>query len=122
MSRRRAASAAASQLIEAAAEPLVARCIASALAGDALLLRALVDRLVPPLRSRLVKVALPRLGGAADAPLALARIADLIAAGEVAPGEGAEIARVVESYTRAVECADHEARLRLIEERLADVS
>ena len=80
-----------------------------ALGGDALALKLCLDRLMAPVRERAVEVALPPWRSAADlAPVMGALTA---AAGRITPGEGAQLAGMVETAMRAIEASDFEQRL-----------
>jgi hypothetical protein len=101
-------------LFEQEGEALARMAIGRALAGDLGALRLCLDRLMPRGRSRPVKFPLPRIAGAADVPAAVAAILEGVSAGELAPSEGMDLIRVVES---AVRCLGAAARL---EARLAE--
>jgi len=104
-------------LIENKAEALTERALQNALAGDGMLLKALLDRLAPPRKDRPIMVDLPRLTSPADAPVIAAALLEKAAAGELAPAEAAGLAGLLESYRRQSELADIEARLTALEER-----
>jgi hypothetical protein len=70
-------------------------------------------RLVP--LGRAIKFQLVKIESAADAIKATAAIVAAVAAGEITPSEAGELAKVVDSFTRAVEAADFEARLARLE-------
>jgi hypothetical protein len=95
-------------------EALARKAIERALDGDLGALRLCLDRLMPRGRSRPVRFPLPRIAGAADVPAAVAAILEGVSAGELAPSEGMDLIRVVES---AVRCLGAAARL---EARLAE--
>jgi hypothetical protein len=86
--------------------------------SDNLLLALLKARRLPR-RERSVRFQLPALRSAADAASAMAALTAAVAAGEVTPGEAAELSRLVESYTRALEANEFDRRLRVVEERNA---
>ncbi len=101
-------------LFEQEGEALARKAIERALDGDLGALRLCLDRLMPRGRSRPVRFPLPRIAGAADVPAAVAAILEGVSAGELAPSEGMDLIRVVES---AVRCLGAAARL---EARLAE--
>ncbi len=101
-------------LFEQEGEALARKAIERALGGDLGALRLCLDRLMPRGRSRPVRFPLPRITGAADVPAAVAAILEGVSAGELAPSEGMDLIRVVES---AVRCLGAAARL---EARLAE--
>ena len=81
------------------------------------LLLALLKARRPPRRERLVSFQLPALRSAGDAAGAMASITAAVAAGEITPGEAAELSRLVEAYVKAIEASEFDERLRAIEER-----
>jgi hypothetical protein len=58
---------------------------------------------------------LPKIQEAKDAVTAIAAIADAVATGELTPSEAAELSKVVESYARALQSEEFEARLSKLE-------
>jgi hypothetical protein len=102
-------------LLDDQAEALAAKAIARAMEGDAALLRHCLDRISPPRRDRPVSFELPAMQSAADAAQAGARIAAGLAAGELTPGEATHLAGFIETYVKALEATEFEARLRKLE-------
>ena len=82
------------------------------------LLLALIKARRPPRRERSVRFQLPALHSMADAAAAMASIAAAVAAGEITPGEAAELSRLVDSYMRAIDVSEFVQRLRAIEAKL----
>ena len=103
-------------LIEADAEQITRAAIEKALAGDGVLLRALLDRLAPPRRDPVVEVDLPKLGDGADATPITSALVEGVADGTIAPAEAKAISEVVDTHLRAVEIRDIEERLRRLED------
>ena len=66
-----------------------------------------------------MKVALPALRSAKDARDALAEVTAAVADGEMLPGEGETVVKLLEAYTRAVAAAELEERVAALESRLA---
>ena len=79
-------------------------------------LLALLKAHRPP-RERAVCFQLPALRSAADAASAMAALTGGVAAGEMTPGEAAELSKMIEAYIRALEASQFDQRLRAIEER-----
>jgi hypothetical protein len=73
------------------------------------------DRLAPARKDRHVSFELPKIEQAADAAKASAAIVQAVADGEITPSEASELTRVLESYSRILEVADHEERLKRLE-------
>lgn len=53
-----------------------------------------------------------------DAPAATAAIVAAVAAADITVTEGSDLARLVDTYVRAVEASDLDKRLRAIEEKM----
>jgi Family of unknown function (DUF5681) len=105
-------------LLEGEAEALTRKAVELALGGDPMALRLCLDRLIPPRRGRKVQLAnVPPVHGTADLGPTMAAITTAATAGEITPGEAAELARVVEIYARAVEVTDFDRRLRQLEQQ-----
>ena len=92
--------------------------LAAAKGGDTSAARALLDRLVPPRKERPVKVALPALRSAKDARDALAAVAAAVADGEMLPGEGEALVKLLAAYVRTAAAAELEERVAALEVRL----
>jgi hypothetical protein len=84
--------------------------------SDNLLMALLKARRLPG-RDRSVRFQLPALRSAADAASAMAALTAAVAAGEVTPGEAAELSKLVETFVRALEAHELEQRLRVVEEK-----
>jgi hypothetical protein len=82
------------------------------------LLLGLIRAHRPPRRERPVRFQLPPLHSAADAAGAMASIAAAVAAGEITPGEAADLAKLVETCMRAIEANEFDERLQAIETKI----
>ena len=102
-------------LIDAASTDIANKAIELAKAGDATMIRALLDRAAPPRRDRHIPFELPPMEKAADAVKAAAAIAQAVADGELTPSEASELSDFVANYTKALEISDLEARLQRLE-------
>src|SRR4051812_17528519 len=103
---RNKATLAVEMLLDGEAETLTRKAVEMALAGDTVAMRLCLERILPPRRDRHVPFALPKLETAADAVKATAAIVDAVAAGELTPSEAAELSKLVESFSKAVELHD----------------
>ena len=106
---------AAEALLDGEAEALTRKAVELALAGDVTALRLCLDRIVPARRDRYVTFDLPPLTTAADAVTAAAAVTTAVASGDLTPSEAAEIAKVVDMFTRALETHDHAERIAKLE-------
>jgi len=84
--------------------------------GDTTALRLCIERILPPRKGRPVLFHVPRIETVADSVKATAAIASAVADGELSPMEAAELIKVVDGYTRAVETADLATRLARLEQ------
>lgn len=114
---RNRATLAAEALLDGEAEALTRKAVELALAGDGLALRLCLDRILPPRKDRPVTFALPPLVVAADAAQAMAAIAAAVAAGRLTPSEAAELGKMIDSFVRALEVTELEARITALEQR-----
>ena len=102
-------------LIDGAADDIANKAIELAKAGDATMIRALLDRAAPARRDRHIPFELPPMEKAADAARAAAAIARAVADGELTPSEASELSDFVANYVKAIEISDLEARLQRLE-------
>jgi Family of unknown function (DUF5681) len=109
-------------LLEADGEALARKAIDLAKGGDLAALRMCMDRLVPARKHEPIAVDLPRLDTAADTVTAASTIVAAVAAGELAPAEAADIAKVVDIYVRALATQEFEERLAKLENDPAPAS
>ena len=102
-------------LLEGEAEAIGRKCIERALEGDGLALRLVMERLVPLRRGRLVEFDMPEVGGGADLARALGAVLKATAAGSLTPDEASAIAHIIDTRRRALETAELEQRVDVLE-------
>jgi hypothetical protein len=112
---RNAAALFAERLLDGEAEALTRKAVELALAGDGRALRLCLERLLAPRRERPVPIILPPLRDPADLAAIMAAVAAALARGELSAGEAGDLARVVETFMRAIEASDFERRLQALE-------
>src|SRR5918993_1369584 len=110
------------RLIEGEAEEVTQTLINAAKAGDMAAIRLVMDRVLPPRKDRPVTFALPKLERAADVVAANAALVEAVAAGDLTPSEAAELSKVLDGFTRAIEAADIQERLARLEAARSPVS
>jgi Family of unknown function (DUF5681) len=113
---RNRATIAAEQLLDGEADALTHKAIEMAKEGDTTALRLCIERILPARKDRPVAFEMPRIETVADSVKAAAAIASAVADGELTPMEAAELSKVVDGYTRAVETTDLAARLERLEQ------
>jgi len=114
---RNKATIAALALLEGEAERLGRQAIERALAGSDVALKLCLDRIIAPLRDRIVEFAMPPIRDAGDLAAAAGAITAAVASGALTPGEAAELSHVAATFIRAIETSDFERRLQLVETR-----
>jgi hypothetical protein len=102
-------------LLDGEAEKLTRKAVEMALGGDTVALRMCLDRIAPARKDRPVAFPLPAIASAGDAVRASGAIVAGVASGELTPSEAAELARVVDAYTRILVAVEFEARLSRLE-------
>ena len=80
-------------------------------------MRLCIERIIPARKDRSVSLALPKLETAADSLRAVGAIIEAVASGELTPGEGGDVVRIVEAFARSAETIALEARIKALEEK-----
>jgi hypothetical protein len=83
-------------------------------------LKMCLDRILPIRKDRPVPFSLPPLETASDAVKATAALVEGVASGALTPSEAAELSKLVEGFSRAVELREIEARLVALEQAQAE--
>ena len=107
----------AEHMLEGDTEAIVRTMIERAKEGDMAAVRLCVDRICPRVTDRPAGFELPPLVRAADAPPAMAAIAQALADGDLSAAEAADLGKFVACFVRAFEKADIEKRLVWLETR-----
>jgi hypothetical protein len=97
-------------------EQLVRKGIELAKAGDVSMLKFFLSRILP--RERLIRIDLPQMQFADDAVETLGLIVGAVSDGSISPGEGADVANLVNSYSRAIDIADLVKRIDALEAKI----
>jgi hypothetical protein len=107
----------AEKLLQDDAEAVVKAVVNAAKGGDMTAARIVLDRITPARRDNPVAFTLPRVTSAADAANAMGSILAAVAAGELSPSEGAEVAKLLDAFTRTLEATEFERRLQALEQQ-----
>jgi hypothetical protein len=103
-------------LMDGEQEELVRKGIELAKAGNVPMLKLFLGRILP--RERPIRIDLPKMQFADDAVEVLGAIVRAVSEGSITPGEGANLANLVNSYARAIDMADVVKRLDTLEARI----
>ena len=115
---RNKATIVAESLLDGEAETITRRCMDLALEGDSTALRLCLSRILPVRRERAIALDLPALEGSQDSLKAIGSVLGAVAAGEITPGEGTAVARLLEVHRAAFEIVELENRLDALEARV----
>jgi hypothetical protein len=103
-------------LLDGEAEKLTRKAVDMALNGDTTALRLCLERIAPARRDRPIPFELPPLVKATDAVQAAAAVMAAVAQGELTPLEAGEFSKLIDSFTKALEVSEIEARLAKLED------
>lgn len=95
---------------------IVKAVLAAGRAGDVAACKLVLDRLAPPRRAQ-TEFHLPPVRTAADVPVAMAAVLRAVAAGHLAPDEGAAVCGMIEAVRRGIETAVLAERIEALERR-----
>ena len=102
-------------LLDDEAEALTRKVIELALAGNMAAIRLCFERLLPPRCDRGVAFDLPKIGSAADAVAASGAVLESCAAGNLSPGEAANVMGLIATHLRAIELRQIETGMTALE-------
>jgi hypothetical protein len=102
-------------VLEDDAEAIARKAVDMAKAGDIAAIRICMDRLAPARRNDSIAFELPPLDRATDTVAAAATIVAAVGAGDLAPSEAADLAKVIDIYLRALATGSFEERLAKLE-------
>jgi hypothetical protein len=114
--RRNNATLISEAMFDAEAATLTRTAIDLALDGNATALRLCLQRLLAPRRERPVGFALPPIENAGDIVAAMAAVTAAVADGTLSPSDAYALSQTVDTFLRAIDARDFEARLRKLEE------
>ena len=103
-------------LLQGEKEELLRKAIELAKEGDAPMLKFLLSRILP--RERLIAIDLPEMKFAEDGVEVMGQIMRAVCEGTISPSEGANLAAMVNSYSRAIDLVDLVKRMEAFEARL----
>jgi hypothetical protein len=115
---RNRATIAMEALLDGEAEAITRKAVEKAKEGDTTALRLCLERILPPRKDRPIALLMPKLSTVADAAALMAAITSAVAIGDVTTSEAAELAKLIDTYVRAVEATDLDKRLRAIEQAM----
>jgi hypothetical protein len=115
---RNKATMAALELLDGDLQAITEVIIQKAKAGDLMACRLIMDKLIPNCRERAIDLQLPQLSGAKEVPQALAATLAAVTQGKITPGEGQDLATLLETYRKSMEMSDLGVRVEALERKL----
>ena len=113
--RARDRIAALDQIVANAGADLIEAALKVATDGNVRAIEMLLDRIWPARRGRPVEVEAPEIRAVADVVPASAAVTSAVLDGDLTPGEGAAVARVIEAHGSMIELVDLERRMTELE-------
>lgn len=98
-----------------AAEGVLNKAVEAAKGGDIRAAELILSRCWPARKGRTVAFPLPPVQSAADVLAAVSAVVAAVAAGDLTPDEGQQLAAVLEASRKTIELADVERRLAALE-------
>ncbi len=114
---RHKATMAAQLLLDGEGEALTRKAVEMALDGDMAALRLCLERLLPPSRERPVSLDLPDTSTSEGIDKAIGAILKAVSEGELLPGEGTVLSRILETRRKALETYELEQRIVALEKK-----
>jgi len=105
-------------LMEGDAETITKKAIALAKGGDLTAIKLVLDRIAPPRKGRLLRLALPQINNGSDTANALGVVVAAVADGRITPDEGRDLSAVIDAARTTHQQADLEARVKELEATL----
>lgn len=102
-------------LLHGEGEALTRKAIDLALQGDTVALRLCLDRTLPARRDSPVVFELPHLTDTRDIVQAMSAILNGVAIGDLTPSEASSLTGLVDSFRKAIELTELEARIDALE-------
>jgi hypothetical protein len=103
------------ELMDDGGEEIINHILKLARAGDRLMLRVCLERLLPRAKHAPVAFPLPKVSNPAEALAALGTIVQGVSDGELAPIDAAQLAITMRMFSQVAADTDHEARIKSLE-------
>ncbi len=115
---RNKSTLAAEALLEGSLEKICKKVEEEALNGNMQAAKMILERFLPPRKDRCIEIDLPSVHTFEDVLIAIEFIFNAVGKGNITPLEGELLAKMVESYSKALESYQFEFRLKNLEENL----
>jgi hypothetical protein len=105
------------QMLEGERERIMRKLIDLALDSDVTAIRLCMDRLLPPRKDRPVQLDLPPIQTMEQVSIAMGRVFQAIAEGQITPGEGETLVKLLAVQKEVIATAELEPRMEKLEEK-----
>jgi hypothetical protein len=112
---RNRATLALQEMMEGEAERITRKAIDMALAGDRLMIKLCLERLLPARKVQPAPLNLPKIEGPQDLPCVFNQVWQAVAEGTLSASEAKMLAEVMEMHRNAIGTAEYEVRLKKLE-------
>ena len=106
------------EILDQNSEIILRKCIILAMQGQSVPLRLLFERIMPARRDCPVQIDLPPTKSMADVDTAYQTVLQAISSGQLTPGEGETLSKILESRRRMIELTDLESRIASAEAKI----
>ena len=114
---RNKATLLAEALLQTEVEAICRKAIEEAKNGNIQAIKIILDRILPPKKESPIHIALPLVQNPTDILKATQHIVASVGRGEITPGEGEALSRIIDVHAKAIEMNEFEKRLKNLEER-----
>jgi hypothetical protein len=115
---RNKSTLAAEAFLEGSLENICKKIEEEALNGNMQAAKMILERFLPTRKDRCIEIDLPSIDTFEDVVNAVGFIVNTVGRGKITPSEGELLARMIESYSKALEAFQFESRLKNLEENL----
>lgn len=105
------------ELIDGEIEAITRKAIEAAKDGDITAIRLVLDRVLPPARSRSISIQMPLITDASSISSAQAEILNAVATGDLRLDEAESLSELLEARRRSLETVELEERIKRLEAR-----
>lgn len=110
------ATIAVQQLLDDEGEGIARKAIELALGGDITAIKCVLERIVPPAKSKPITIDLPQIASVQDTLAATSRVIQEVSSGNLTPQDGLLMVGLLEKFTKTLEVSDLEKRISSLEE------
>jgi hypothetical protein len=117
---RNQATIALQTLLDGEGEAITRKAVEMAKRGDIAALRLCLERLVPPVKDRRIRIDLPAVKSPADVMPALSELLKAVSNGDITPFEAQSLSGLLEAHRRTAETVFLEERISRLEKKLEE--